>query len=207
MASKELAANPEALEVSRLADRIVDGFYAYAAALEIMNHPKVGSLLPKRADDNAMLVGVLKRKNGTQHEYNFTHYLDQARGDSETVVEISRAWAIGSLLRLGDALSIHDYFGHVPEFEMIYHLRNGVAHGNRFNITRKGRERLKDRPAHNRESATKSDVRTFYEISPALNGQNVLFDYMSVADLLDVFWSVAYRLGRIGEAILHAIPS
>jgi hypothetical protein len=41
--------------------------------------------------------------------------------------------------------------GHVPEFEMVYHLRNAVARGNRFNITRKGRERLKAWPADNKE--------------------------------------------------------
>ena len=108
--------------------------------------------------------------------------------------------------RLVELGLLEDYFGHVPEFEMIYHLRNGVAHGNRFNITRKGRERLKDWPAHNSETAIKSDVRTFYEITPALNGQNILFDYMSVADLLDVFWSVAHRLGRMGEGDIEHDP-
>jgi hypothetical protein len=46
---------------------------------------------------------------------------------------------MGALLTLGDALQVHRYFDHSPELELIYHLRNGVAHGNRFTFTKAGK--------------------------------------------------------------------
>lgn len=104
-----------------------------------------------------------------------------------------RTWGSGALLSLGDELKKHKYFDRGPILEMIYHLRNGVAHGNRFNIDDKGRKRLSNYPAHNRTAATKSPLGTIFEITANTSGC-VLFDYLGPADLIDIFQSVEIHL-------------
>lgn len=49
-------------------------------------------------------------------------------------------------------------------------LRNGIAHGNAFNITDDGKKRLAKYEAHNRNAAVKSPLGTTYEITPDLTG-------------------------------------
>jgi hypothetical protein len=46
---------------------------------------------------------------------------------------------MGALLTLGDELSAYGYFDRAPALELLYHLRNAVAHGNRLNITKEGK--------------------------------------------------------------------
>ena len=82
------------------------------------------------------------------------------------------------------------YFDHAPELELVYHLRNGIAHGNRFKFTARGRKRLTKYPAHNRECYKHS----IFEITPALDGQSVLCDFMEAGDVLDLLFYVASHL-------------
>ena len=111
--------------------------------------------------------------------------------DKAIEAELPRVWLTGSLLALGDALKDHDYFDHAPALELVYHLRNGIAHGNRFNFTASGLERLEQYPAHNREAWFRKMI---FEIAPALNGQAVLFEFMGAGDVLDVLSSVGAHL-------------
>jgi hypothetical protein len=74
-----------------------------------------------------------------------------------------------------------------------YHLRNGIAHGNRFNIDDRGKSRLAKHKAHNRDAAVKSPLGTVYEITPRLTGP-VLFDFMGAADVIDLLQSVEVYL-------------
>jgi hypothetical protein len=85
------------------------------------------------------------------------------------------------------------YFDHAPELELVYHLRNCIAHGNRFKYTDVGRKRLAKHPAHNRNAGFRTS--TIFEITPALNGQLVLFDFMEAGDVLDLLFSVAQSFG------------
>jgi hypothetical protein len=70
--------------------------------------------------------------------------------------ELPRVWLAGSLLALGDRLERNDCFDHAPELELVYHLRNGIAHGNRFEIH--NRKRLERYPAHNRDAWFKHTI-------------------------------------------------
>ena len=74
------------------------------------------------------------------------------------------------MLAVGDALKRHKYFDHAPELELVYHLRNGIAHGNRFTFTTHGRERLAKYPADNRDAALHMDI---CEIKPELGGASL----------------------------------
>ena len=76
----------------------------------------------------------------------------------------------------------------------IRHLRNGVAHGNSFDIRDAGR--LSKFPAHNQAAAIKRDV---FEMTAQLDGKTVLFDFIEAADVLDVLMSIEFYLTFIRE--------
>jgi hypothetical protein len=116
------------------------------------------------------------------------------------VEELARVWLVGALLRIGDALTKFDYFDHAPELELLYHLRNGVAHGNVFRFTDGGKKRLKKYPeAHNRLAWLTSDTKKEFEIALNLQGKRVLFDFMGPADVIDLLKSVGLYLIRMGN--------
>jgi len=75
---------------------------------------------------------------------------------------------------------------------LVCHLRNGIAHGNRFTITTTGKRRLANYPAHNRHAAVRGKGAVF-EITPEMNG-SVLFDFMAPADVIDLLQSVEIHL-------------
>ncbi len=132
----------------------------------------------------------IQRKDGTKWSFDTQDALVDL-ADKAIDTELPRVWLTGSLLALGDALKDHGYFDHAPALELVYHLRNGIAHGNRFNLTATGLERLNQYPAHNREAWFKKMT---FEIAPALNGQMVLFDFMGAGDVLDLLSSVGGQL-------------
>lgn len=110
-------------------------YYAHTAAVEVARDPRSKALASKilqGVDGQPVSVGYVSRKNKTQHSYDFNHYIDYLNNKS-MVDDLDRSWLIGSLLTVGDALSILGYLDRDPLLEMLYHLRNGIAHGNRFN--------------------------------------------------------------------------
>lgn len=192
-------ANPAAFAAGQLAENLAAGYYAHSAAITIAKDPRAPALMPPILPGYAVPVGRVARKDGTEHVFSFPHYLESARTNPAIASELPRVWLSGSLLTLGDALGQQQYFDHAPELEFIRHLRNGIAHGNRFNIDKRGREQLAKYPAHNRLAAIRGDNQELFEITPALNGQPVLFDYMGPANVLDVLLSAGMYLIRMGN--------
>jgi hypothetical protein len=141
------------------------------------------------------------RKNGTPFTFGTQDALSDAVARKTIREEFPRIWLTGSLLVVGEALKANHYFDHAPEVELAYHLRNGIAHGNRFQFTARGRERLAKYPAHNRAAAFRTN--TTFEIVPALEGQPVLFDFMKAGDVLDLLFSIASHLE---EMVRRASP-
>jgi hypothetical protein len=103
------------------------------------------------------------------------------------------------VLALDVELSAHDYFDQAPVLELVYHLRNAIAHGNRFNITEAGRKRLARQLAHNRDAAVRSPLGTCYEITPSLSGP-LLFEFVGAADIIDLLQSVEVHLAKAAGA-------
>jgi len=87
---------------------------------------------------------------------------------------------------------------HAPELELIYHLRNGVAYGNTFKITKSGLNRLARYPAYNRGLDGRGNA---FHISANLNGQPVLFDFMATADVIDLLMTAGERLRDLERGI------
>jgi hypothetical protein len=185
--------------VSRTAQRLTSGYYAFLVAQLVAANPRSINSLPPAKALGEDPVGEIKRKDGTAHTLNLRHYLDLFHEDHGLQREVLRAWAMGALLTLGDELSAHRYFDRAPLLELVYHLRNAVAHGNRFNITNKGRDRLARYPAQNRSAAVKSPSGAVYEITPSLSGP-LLFDFMEPADVIDLLQSVEIYLSKAAGA-------
>jgi hypothetical protein len=106
----------------------------HAAAAQLAADPRAKSLSPALLPGHSIPIGSVRRKDGTQHVFHFQYYLDQASSNSAMVHDLERVSLVGSLLAVGDALSMHHYFDRAPELELLRHLRNCVAHGNRFRI-------------------------------------------------------------------------
>lgn len=183
------------LAVSRTAGQLALGYYAFLVAQYVAANPQSINSLPPAEEFGRDPVGEIKRKDGTSHTLDLRFYLDLFREDHGIQSEILRSWAMGALLTLGDELSAHKYFDRAPILELVYHLRNGVAHGNRFNITRDGQHRLVQYPAHNRDATANSPAGVTYEITPGLGGA-VLFDFMGPADVIDLLQSVELYLSK-----------
>jgi hypothetical protein len=194
--------NQAAFDTAQLAIRLVKGYYAHMAVLTVASDPRAFSLIPEKLPSHTVPIGTVKRKDGTEHAFHFEDFLSQAANDPFLIAEFKQIWLAGSLLKLGDTLEKYDYFEHAPELELVYHLRNGIAHGNRFNITSRGRDRLRTHPAHNQLASVQSDTRAVFEITPAVQGQPVLFDFMGAADVLDIFISVHVYLEQLSNGVL-----
>jgi hypothetical protein len=131
---------------------------------------------------------------GAGHTFHLPHYLEWARNAPSD--DYDRAFVTGAFIALGDALAAHRYFDHAPELELVRHLRNGVAHGNRFNLTKVGIDQLRKWPAHNRKAWVRSSE---FEVTLALDGQPVLWAFMERGDVMNLFQAVSVYLIRMGN--------
>lgn len=194
-----MKANQPAFEIGQMAEKVAQGYYTHTAAIEVARDPRAKALAPSLLPNHVVPVSQVMRKDGTSHTFHFIHFLNLAYANAEISLELSKVWLVGSLLAVGDGLSRHKYFDHAPELELLYHLRNGLAHGNRFHFTKSGLERLKKYPAHNKLAWVKSDTKFEFNISANLAGKTVLFDFMGAGDVLDLLQSVALYLIRMGN--------
>jgi hypothetical protein len=183
-------------EIGRLSHRMAQGYYAHTAAVEVAKDPRsknLASTILQGIDGKPFPVGYVARKDGTAHTFDFHHYLDYLN-NQEMVNDFAKTWLVGSLLVVGDALKKHNYLDRAPELELLYHLRNSIAHGNKFNLTQDGLVRLRKYPAHNKQAKVKNAE---FEIVETLKGKPVLFDFMGPGDVLDLLMSVEIYLTRI----------
>jgi hypothetical protein len=186
-----MKANQAAYDAGQLAQDMVRGYAVHITAIRIaprLDHKAFIRLIADRLTDS------VPRKDGTQWSFD----TQDALGDlaNKTIAEeLPRSWLAGSLLALGDRLERNDYFDHAPELELVYHLRNGIAHGNRFDI--RNRKRLEKYPAHNRNGWFRHTV---FEITQELDGKPVLFDFMQAGDVLDLLSSVGMQLKETGSS-------
>jgi hypothetical protein len=197
-----------AFEVGRLAARMGQGYYAHTAAIEVARDPRAKTLVSTIPLGQPVPVSYVTRKDGTQHVFDFHHYLDHTRTNPDVVDELPRIWLVGSLLAVGDALSKpkNRYFDHAPILELLYHLRNGVAHGNVFHFNAAGLKRLNKYKAHNKMVGVQSSTNAEFEIVAGLQGKPVLFEFMGPGDVLDPLQSVEVYLTRIRERLHATVP-
>lgn len=180
-----------AFAVGRMANRFAQGYYAHVTAAIVARGPGAKDALTCMQPGQPFPTETVARKNGTTHVFDSHHYLDYFNAP-EIAHDVATVWLSGALLALGDALKNNNIVRR-PELELVYHLRNGIAHGNRFNINDEGRKRLEKTPAHNRAARVRVPNAEF-EITTGLNGKQVLFDFMGPGDVLDLLQSICYDL-------------
>jgi hypothetical protein len=173
-------------EVGRLAQRMAQGYYAHSAVMMVAKDPRSDELIRHPLESmfkvNIPVAAFVPRKDRTMHPYDVLHYLDDARANPPVVDELRRVWLVGSLLSVGDALAMLSkhlkpsrYLDGNPTLELLYHLRNGVAHGNRFTFYNSGKNRLANFPAHNKMAGVKSSTNAEFEIVVGLQGKTDAF--------------------------------
>lgn len=177
----------EQAEIGRLAGRLSNSYYAVLVAHLVASNPISINSLPDNGPPGVDPIGKVPRKEGSFHQLNLRYYLDLYREKPDLQTDALRASAAGGLLILGDALQQHGYFDRNPTLELVRHLRNGLAHGNRFEIRGGGLERF---PARNRDAPVRSYLGTVFEITSGIAGQPVLFEFMLPGDVLDLLQSV-----------------
>ena len=192
-----MKANQAALECGQFAERMGQGYYVHMAVIGVASDPRAMALIPDLRPGYDVPVGFVRRKDGSEIGYWYDHFLEQAQTNPTMAAELERVWLTGALLAVGDAVSDCNYFDRAPELELLRHLRNGVAHGNRFRIDNP--TGLAKFPAHNKLAWVKNDTGAEFEVTPSHQGQTVLFDFMGPGDVIDLLMSVGVYLIRMGN--------
>ena len=141
-----MKANQAPFDVGQIAADMADGYAAHRAAMTIVKRLDAQMLHRVTWNDP---VGSSQCKDGTEWLFNLRDFLQLASTGPAIAEELPRVWLAGSLMRLGDSLKRNNYFDRAPELELVRHLRNGIAHRNRFDI--RFPKELEEFPAHNRD--------------------------------------------------------
>ncbi|MFL5739879.1 MAG: hypothetical protein ACJ75B_06650, partial [Flavisolibacter sp.] len=165
------------LDVSRLAQDLAGGCYSYSAALTVISDERIESLIPPILPGQNVPIGIIGH-----HQFDFLFYIKEARKNPFIKDQMEKVWASGAILTLGDTLAQNHYFDRGPVLELIRHLRNGVAHGNKFNI--KNPEILNEFPARLRDPITENQLT--FDITPDLKGKSVFFEFIDFGQLITV---------------------
>lgn len=182
-------------ETAQLASLLRTGLYAHAAAVEFGRDPRVLSLA-RLTEADGRPIGTVICKDGSSRPFDLKYALDLMGTEPALRDEMDRAWCVSSLVLLGDRLLAEGYFDRAPVLEMVRHLRNGIAHGNRFTL--RNPDELKLWPAHTRDAACRFSAP--FEITPELEGTAVLFDFMGPGDVLDLLISVSTYLSEFNDS-------
>jgi hypothetical protein len=195
--------NPGAFATGQFISELVQGCYAYDALVQLARDDRSATLVPDLTAGHPIPVGRIARKDDSAHTYDVAHYLKLGKSHPFIAPRIEQAWYAGAIVTASDEIKRNggtEYFNHAaPELELIYHLRNGIAHGNIFTFKKRGLKRLAQYPAYNRVMDGRGQV---FHVSSSLEGQRVLFDFMAAGDVVDLLVMAAERLKDLERGIL-----
>jgi hypothetical protein len=95
--------------------------------------------------------------------------IDNVVGSADFNLYFLGVWFMVVLSAVGQIASDNGYWDRMPELELLRHLRNGVSHGNHFNL----HQGQPSRPAHFGS----------HRLTQQNDGDTVLFEFMSAGDL------------------------
>jgi len=128
-----------------------------------------GSKIHLRRTDNTCYEGIDVWESVHAVQKNPQFNLDYLRAHLGTMI----SW-------IGHNLTENSYFDKAPVLEFFRHIRNGISHGNTFNLKAAEPRRL-------------ARFRSF-EITKSCNGQCVLFEYIKIGDVMDLLDKVKVYL-------------
>jgi hypothetical protein len=200
---KPLIVDPAAVEVAKLAQQMTSQYFSHVAAMYVARDKRAQLLAPAIEPGQRVPVLRIPRRDGNAMIMWFNHYLSEG-GKPEARDDFDRIWLMGALLKVGDALGENQYFGHAPEAEIIRHLRNGIAHGNRFSfrapVIHKLSRKLRYPANIFRWAARQSMPR--HEIDTHLEGAEVLWGWGGPDAIVDCLTVLGLHLWHIG----HGLP-
>ena len=183
-----------ALELRDQFQALYEGCYAFTAVLDVAQKACAEGVAKGEVSlTNARLV---YRKRGDSHQYAFEHYLKHAFEVSAVAMPIQASWFSMAIITAASALSPYNYFNRPPHLEVIYHLRNALAHGNRFRFTKECRERLRDYPATT--MGARPAGLTQFEITEKVDGTSPA-DFLGPGDLIDVLIYATVYLAELAD--------
>jgi hypothetical protein len=183
-----MTADSPRLETSKLAGRLTRAYYSALVAHYVAANPNSAIPCHPLSRKEGGPLGRIPRKDGTWHTLSLRHYLDAYISDLGIQEDALWDAPTGALLMLGNKLTEYSYFDRLPLLELVRHVRNGLAHGNSFDIRGDTIDRIH---AHNRNAQVKSEKGTVFEVVKSDNDKPVLLDFMLAGDALDLLQSVA----------------
>jgi hypothetical protein len=178
-------------------------YFGHVAAMYVARDPRSDILAPPVEKGQIIPVLKIPRGDGNEMIAAFPYHLTECR-KPEAGRDFDRVWLVGALLSVGYALSRHGYFGHAPEAEIVRHLRNGVAHGNKFGFADSVKDattgRLK-KPANTARYAARQGM-PVREVETHLQGTEVLFAWGGPDAVVDCLTVLGIHLWQSG----HGLP-
>ena len=196
-------------EVGTLANDLNTGYMSYQSLTTLSRTPRFAELLQTIESEHEgprpWPHELIPRKDGTVHIATQIGYAKMAISSGPYKEVHDRLWLAGAVLTLGDVLDAENYFDRGPDLEFLRHLRNGIAHGNRFHLVNGAPRRparftgSESKIAPDLSTNTGPGTGTTFEVTSALDGSSVLFDFMGPGDVCDLFSFIGSRLIRIGR--------
>jgi hypothetical protein len=194
--------NQNAVDVATLTQRMVSQYFSHYAFMHVARDARAQGLGPQIEPGQFVPILKIPRRDGDAMIMSFDHYFAEGL-KPEPQEDFARVWLMGALLMVGDALGANRYFGHIPEAEIIRHLRNGVGHGNRFsfhsNVIEKSTGKLKYPANIFRYSARQRMPR--HEVDTSLEGTEVFFVWGGPEAIVDCLTVLGIHLWNVGHGI------
>jgi hypothetical protein len=170
----------DAKEIADLIDNLQATYAAISTSLLLLNFEESLQLLEAKGFDPDSTVNLGRRDNTKYTGIKLWDSIRLVRRNPNFNLNYLGYIFMTDLSWVGHELSKNHYFDKTPELEFFRHLRNGISHGNTFNL-------LNGEPRHPAKFNT-------FEITQVLHGQPVLFEFISTGDLFDLFDNIKSHL-------------
>jgi hypothetical protein len=183
-------------EVGQFAQRLVEHYLSTLAGWTLLRLPAGEAALQRLERENTgpavVPISDVGRQNGTMIWYSVSHYLRRARDDPDFQVVHARLGLEMAIVSLHASIQSEGGFDHGPDLEFLRHLRNAVAHGNRFEL-RNGE------PRRDAYSENYSIPPQRFEVTKHAHERPALFEFLGPGDVCDLLNSIGSRLIVIGN--------
>ncbi len=185
-----------------MAQRMASQYFSHVAAMYVARDKRASMFAP--SIEPGQLVPILRvpRRDGNNMVMWFNHYLEE-NNKPETAEDFDRVWLTGALLAVGDALGDNEYFNHEPEAEMIRHLRNGIAHGNRFRFDKGVIDKSTGELKYPANIFRYADLQKMprHEIDTNLQNTEVLWNWGGPDAIIDCLTVLGVHLWNVGYGL------
>ena len=162
-----------AKEIAEMIDRLQQYYAAISTTLLMLNNDDLLRSLHATGHEKGSTIRLGRKDNSHYENINMWDSIQAVKGNSAFNLDFLRSQLMIIMSWVGHELSSNKYICKTPELEFFRHLRNGISHGNTFKLL-------------NGEPHQPATFKAF-EVTSALNGKQVLFEFMSPGDLFDLF--------------------